>query len=47
MNKAILHDHLDGGLRATTALELAKKASYKPLLEVDDVKIRKEFSSEL
>ncbi len=24
MNKAILHDHLDGGLRATTALELAK-----------------------
>jgi len=39
VNKAILHDHLDGGLRAATALELAKKASYKPLLEVDDVKI--------
>ena len=39
MFKAILHDHLDGGLRATTALELAKKASYKPLLEVDDINI--------
>ncbi len=38
MNKAILHDHLDGGLRATTALELAKKASYAPLLEVSDIK---------
>jgi len=37
MYKAILHDHLDGGLRATTALDLAKKASYKPLLEVDDI----------
>ena len=24
MNKAILHDHLDGGLRPSTALELAK-----------------------
>ena len=37
MNKAILHDHLDGGLRAATALELAKKASYGPLLEVDNI----------
>ncbi len=37
MNKAILHDHLDGGLRAATALELARKASYAPLLEVDDI----------
>jgi len=37
MNKAILHDHLDGGLRATTAFELANKASYEPLLEVDDI----------
>ncbi len=37
MNKAILHDHLDGGLRPTTAFELAKKASYSPLLKIDDV----------
>ena len=37
MDKAILHDHLDGGLRANTAMELAKKASYTPLLELDDV----------
>ncbi|MFL2648015.1 MAG: adenosine deaminase family protein [Candidatus Actinomarinales bacterium] len=37
MDKAVLHDHLDGGLRGTTALELAKKASYNPLLNVDDI----------
>ena len=37
MNKAILHDHLDGGLRASTALELAINASYAPLLEIDDI----------
>ena len=37
MNKAILHDHLDGGLRPSTALELAKQINYRPLLETDDV----------
>lgn len=37
MNKAILHDHLDGGLRPSTALELAKRINYTPLLETDDV----------
>jgi len=37
MYKAILHDHLDGGLRAETALDLAKGASYTPLLEIDDI----------
>ena len=37
MNKAILHDHLDGGLRPATALELAKKSSYLPLLEIDNI----------
>ncbi len=37
MHKAILHDHLDGGLRASTALELAMNASYAPLLEIDDI----------
>ena len=39
MDKAVLHDHLDGGLRGKTALELAKKASYKPLLDVEDINI--------
>ena len=39
MNKAILHDHLDGGLRPSTALELAKEISYSPLLATDDVKL--------
>ena len=37
MNKAILHDHLDGGLRPSTALEIAKQINYTPLLETDDV----------
>ena len=37
MNKAILHDHLDGGLRPSTALELAKNDSYKPLLDVENI----------
>ncbi|MFL2688754.1 MAG: hypothetical protein ACJ0GJ_00125 [Candidatus Actinomarina sp.] len=37
MNKAVLHDHLDGGLRAKTAKELAIKDSYKPLIEVEDI----------
>ena len=37
MNKAVLHDHLDGGLRAITAKELAIKDSYRPLLDVEAV----------
>ena len=37
MDKAILHDHLDGGLRASTALELAVNDSYAPLLEIEDI----------
>ena len=37
MHKAILHDHLDGGLRASTAKELAIKDNYLPLINVDDI----------
>jgi adenosine deaminase len=37
MHKAILHDHLDGGLRPSTALELAKEVNYSPLLEAADI----------
>ena len=37
MNKHILHDHLDGGLRPSTANDIAKKNNYKPLLEIEDV----------
>ena len=37
MYKAILHDHLDGGLRASTAKELAIKDNYLPLIDVDDI----------
>ena len=35
--KAVLHDHLDGGLRPSTAKELAKQTNYKPINEIDDV----------
>ncbi len=37
MFKAILHDHLDGGLRPSTAKELAYSMKYKPLLEIEDI----------
>ena len=37
MSKAILHDHLDGGLRPSTAKELAYTMKYKPLLEINDI----------
>ena len=30
MYKQVLHDHLDGGLRPSTAKELAKNINYKP-----------------
>ena len=37
MYKQVLHDHLDGGLRPSTAKELAKRASYKPINDINDV----------
>ncbi len=37
MYKNILHDHLDGGLRPSTAQEIAKKIDYRPLIEIEDV----------
>ena len=37
MYKAVLHDHLDGGLRAVTAKELAIKDKYQPLADIDDI----------
>ena len=36
MNKAVLHDHLDGGLRPSTAKELANDINYLPLTDVID-----------
>lgn len=39
MNKHILHDHLDGGLRPSTAKELARDLGYAPVDNVDDVSI--------
>jgi adenosine deaminase len=37
--KALLHDHLDGGVRATTVVELAREYGYEklPTTDVDDL----------
>ena len=37
--KVILHDHLDGGLRSATVVELARASGYRdlPTLDVDDL----------
>ena len=37
MYKQVLHDHLDGGLRPSTAKQLAKQINYRPINEIDDV----------
>jgi len=37
MYNQVLHDHLDGGLRPSTAKELAKRIDYRPINEIDDV----------
>tara|TARA_Y100001970_G_scaffold173054_1_gene211492 strand:+ start:4764 stop:5705 length:942 start_codon:yes stop_codon:yes gene_type:complete len=39
MYKQVLHDHLDGGLRPSTAKDLAKKINYKPINEINDVAV--------
>jgi adenosine deaminase len=41
--KAVLHDHLDGGLRVTTVLELAEEAGYKGLPSYDEDELREWF----
>ena len=37
MYNQVLHDHLDGGLRPSTAKELAKIINYTPINQIDDV----------
>jgi len=39
MYKQVLHDHLDGGLRPSTAKDLAKKINYKPINDINDVAV--------
>jgi len=39
MYNQVLHDHLDGGLRPSTAKDLAKRIDYTPINKVDDVAI--------
>lgn len=34
--KVVLHDHLDGGLRPATAIELAAAVGHRPLAEADE-----------
>src|SRR4051812_19871748 len=34
--KALLHDHLDGGLRPATIIDLAREYGYHPLPTTDD-----------
>lgn len=41
--KVLLHDHLDGGLRPETVIELADKMSYKKLPTKDPVELQKWF----
>ena len=39
MYNQVLHDHLDGGLRPSTAKDLAKKINYKPINDINDVAV--------
>ncbi|MFO1009279.1 MAG: adenosine deaminase [Planctomycetota bacterium] len=43
--KVLLHEHLDGGLRPTTVLELAAAAGYKELPERDPAKLADWFAA--
>ncbi len=37
MYNQVLHDHLDGGLRPSTAKEIAKQINYQPINQIDNV----------
>ncbi|NBP17947.1 MAG: adenosine deaminase, partial [Actinobacteria bacterium] len=41
--KALLHDHLDGGLRPQSVIELANEFGYKKLPTTDVVDLKKWF----
>jgi len=41
--KVLLHDHLDGGLRPETVIELADKINYKKLPTTDPIELQKWF----
>ena len=41
--KVLLHDHLDGGLRPTTVIELAREASYDSLPTTDPTELERWF----
>ena len=43
--KVMIHDHLDGGLRAETVLDLAKKHGYNKLPTEDPIKLKEFFES--
>src|SRR3972149_5508129 len=41
--KVLLHDHLDGGLRPRTVVELARDIGYKKLPTTDEAELAKWF----
>ena len=41
--KAVLHDHLDGGLRVATIIELADGAGYTQLPTMDEAELTEWF----
>jgi adenosine deaminase len=43
--KVLLHDHLDGGLRASTVLELAAEIGYRELPTTDPDALAAWFTS--
>lgn len=45
MPKVLLHEHLDGGLRPRTVLELAERSGYRELPETDGAKLADWFAA--
>src|SRR6476660_4589237 len=41
--KVLLHDHLDGGLRATTVIELARETGYPDLPTTEPDELARDF----
>ena len=44
--KVLLHDHLDGGLRPLTVIELAEETGYRGLPTTDEAELGRWFRRE-
>ncbi|MFD1052175.1 adenosine deaminase, partial [Kibdelosporangium lantanae] len=42
--KVLLHDHLDGGLRPATVIELAERTGYRDLPTTDEAELGRWFT---